>query len=235
MRCWIISISPSVKNLVSFLSSHTLTRADTHRHTHAHAQMTKGTPPKEASHGQDFGHCSRTDESCSEVGRTAVERDLWQHSLRRAVVIDPDPGDLSGRRGPHVYRCDREMGAAGRRKQQLRVYVDGQTAGQARTNSMGGKQRQEEKKKRKVDRGSEQEGRLDRSLHTPEQEQDRGNHPNREQPRPEGCRRTARLKVRGRGQGRCAEVREVEQGRAPFQGDTVTVMATVGPKDKIRC
>lgn len=78
----------------------------------------------------------------------AVERDLMQHSLRRAVVIDPNPGDLSGRRGPHVYRCDREMGAAGRRKQQLRGYVDGQTAGQARTNSMeGNEDRKEEEKK----------------------------------------------------------------------------------------
>lgn len=130
-----------------FLSSHTLTRADMHTHTYAHAQMTKGMAPKEVSHGQSFGHRSRTDESCNEVGRTAVERDLRQHSLRRAVVIDPDPGDLSRRRDPHVCRCDREMGAAGRREQQLRGYVDGQTAGQARTNSMEGNEDKKEKKK----------------------------------------------------------------------------------------
>lgn len=28
----------------------------------------------------------------------AVERDLRRHSLRRVLVIDPDPGDLSGRK-----------------------------------------------------------------------------------------------------------------------------------------
>lgn len=75
--------------------------------------------------------------------RTAVGRDPRKHSLRRAVVIDPDPGVLSRRREPHVCRCDRQVIAAGRRKQHFGGWVDGQTAGQARTNSMVSDTREE--------------------------------------------------------------------------------------------
>lgn len=137
IRCWrvIISISPSVKDLVSFYAltlsharTHKSTSTSTHTHTHTHASArTHAQMAKEMAHQKRqvtarevWAIAAEQMNHVMELERTAVGRDPRRHSLRRAVVIDPDPGVLSRRRGPHVYRCNRQVVAAGRRKQHLR-------------------------------------------------------------------------------------------------------------------